>query len=68
MSPYRRIIRNEDVQGQFIELDAEQAHKVDEYITRYLAGLGHPPVGLHWIPELEDFVFLPPAEGIPERQ
>jgi Ni/Co efflux regulator RcnB len=58
VTPYHRIIRNESVEGSFIELDKTQAHIVDDYISRYHAGLGYPPAGLHWIPELGDFVFV----------
>lgn len=65
---YHRIIRNESVEGTFIEPNTEQARQISAYIERYRASLGVAPVGLHWLPELEDFVFLPPAEGIPERQ
>lgn len=66
MSPYHRIIRNEEVQGQYIEPDAKQARTILEYVERYRAGLGRDPVGLHWLPELGDFVFLPSAEGMVE--
>lgn len=68
MTPYHRIIREEQVDGVFIEPDANQARTVESYITAYRASLGYAPVGLHWIPELRDFVFLPPAEGIVEGE
>ena len=65
---YRRIIRDEQVEGTFVELNEEQARTVESYITRYRAGLGTDPVGLHYLPELGDFVFLPPAEAIVQGQ
>jgi len=61
---YHRIIRNEDVRGQFIEPDTEQARLIADYVERYKTGLGAEPAGLHWLPELGDYVFLPPPAGL----
>lgn len=62
------IIRNENVEGQFIDADAEQARLITAYYERYKAGLGREPVGLHWLPEIKEFVLLSPTEQIIEGE
>lgn len=65
---YYRILRKEDISGQYIVPDERQERVIGSYVERYRAELGQEPVGVHYLYELAEFVFLPPTEAIVEGE